>query len=157
MDQREAEKLVNTGLEALELTDVFLVDLRIRGNKFEVFLDSDEGITFQKCQRLSRWMEASLDETLVLGNDYTLEVSSAGVGSPLRLLRQYPKNIGKIIDIKHRDGQTLRGVLKSVEGEVIGVEVEKKITEGKKTKKVTVIETVRFEDIIESKIKITFN
>lgn len=157
MERKEAEKLVNSGLEALELTDVFLVDLRIRGNKLEVFLDSDEGITFQKCQRLSRWMEASLDETLVLGNEYTLDVSSSGVGSPLRLLRQYPKNIGKIIDIKFGEGQSLRGILKSVEGEIIGVEVEKKITEGKKTKKVTVIETVRFEDIIESKIKITFN
>jgi ribosome maturation factor RimP len=157
MERKEAENLINTGIEALEMTDVFLIDLRIRGNKFEVFLDSDEGITFQKCQRLSRWLEASLDASLVLGNDYTLEVSSAGVGSPLRFLRQYPKNIGKIIDVKYGEGLAVRGVLKSVEGNLIGIEVEKKVTEGKKTKKVTVIETVRFEDIIESKIKITFN
>ncbi len=157
MERKEAENFINTGIEALEMTDVFLTDFRIRGNKFEVFLDSDEGITFQKCQRLSRWLEASLDASLVLGNDYILEVSSAGVGSPLRLLRQYPKNIGKIIDVKCGEGQAVRGVLKSVEGNLIGIEVEKKVTEGKKTKKVTVIETVRFEDIIESKIKITFN
>lgn len=157
MDKKSAENLVSKGIEALEMVDVFLVDVRLTGNKLEVFLDSDEGITVQKCQRLSRWLEAELDTSLILGNDYLLEVSSAGVGSPLRLLRQYPKNVGRIIDIKVMDGRSFRGVLKKVEQNLISVEVEKKVLEGKKTKKVLEIEIVKFEDIIESKIKISFN
>jgi len=157
MDKKSAENLVSKGIEALEMVDVFLVDVRLTGNKLEVFLDSDEGITVQKCQRLSRWIESELDTSLVLGNDYLLEVSSAGVGSPLRLLRQYPKNVGRIIDIKVMDGRSFRGVLKKVEQNLISVEVEKKVLEGKKTKKVLEVEIVKFEDIIESKIKISFN
>lgn len=157
MDKNSAENLVSKGIEALEMVDVFLVDVRLTGNKLEVFLDSDEGITVQKCQRLSRWIEASLDASLELGNDYLLEVSSAGVGSPLRLLRQYPKNIGRIIDVKVNDGKSFRGVLRRVEQNMVTVEVEKKVLEGKKTKKVLAEEIVKFEDIIESKIKISFN
>ena len=153
----DIEKLVEKGLAELDFADTFLIDIKIKSNKIEVFLDSDEAISFHTCKRLSRWMEAVLDENKAFGENYTLEVSSAGVGSPLKLLRQYPKNIGRIIDIRHSDGKNVNGVLKKVEGNLVFVEYEIKVKEGKKNKKVIVTDEIKFEDIIESKIKISFN
>lgn len=153
----DIEKLVEKGLAELDFADTFLIDIKIKSNKIEVFLDSDEAISFHTCKRLSRWMEAVLDENKAFGENYTLEVSSAGVGSPLKLLRQYPKNIGRIIDIRHSDGKNVKGVLKKVEGNLVFVEYEIKVKEGKKNKKIIVTDEIKFEDIIESKIKISFN
>ena len=153
----ELEKLISEGLSELEYKDCYLVDLRIRNNKIEIFLDSDEGISFLKCQKLSRWLEAIFDEKKTFGEKYILEVSSSGVGSPLKMLKQYPKNIGRTIDIKNRPEKHTRGILKKVEENLIFVEFEVKVKEGKKNKKVIMTEEIKFVDIIESKIKISFN
>ncbi len=157
MQYPEIEKLVDQGLTELGLMDMYLIECRIKGNKVEIFLDSDEGVSFLKCQKLSRWIEAILDEKKIFGENYILEVSSAGVGSPLKLLRQYPKNIGRIIDIKYGAGQQVKGTLTEVIGNIIHVNYETKVKEGKKNKKISVTEQIKFEEIIESKIKISFN
>ncbi len=157
MHNLEFEKLIESGLRELEFEDTYLVDLKIKNNKIEVYLDSDGGVSFLKCQKLSRWLEAILDENKVFGESYTLEVSSSGVGSPLKQLRQYPKNIGRIIDIKHSIDKNSKGTLTKVEEDKIFVEYETKVKEGKKNKKVMVTDEIKFEDIIESKIKISFN
>lgn len=153
----DIEKLVEKGLAELEFADTFLIEIKVKNNKIEVFLDSDGAISFLTCQKLSRWLEAVFDENKAFGENYTLEVSSAGVGSPLKLLRQYPKNIGRIIDIKHSEGKNTKGILRKVEGNLLFVEYEMKVKEGKKNKKVIVTDEIKFEDIIESKIKISFN
>lgn len=157
MQPLELENLIETGLAALELNDTYLVNVRVKNNKIEVFLDSDTGIDFIKCQKLSRWLEAVLDEKKTFGENYILEVSSSGVGSPLLLLRQYPKNIGRLIEIKYSDNKQVKGYLKDVQGDVISVEYETKTKEGKKNIKSIITEQIKFEDIIESKIKISFN
>ncbi|HRO07550.1 MAG TPA: ribosome maturation factor [Saprospiraceae bacterium] len=157
MQPLELENLIETGLAALELHDTYLVNVRVKNNKIEVFLDSDTGIDFIKCQKLSRWLEAVLDEKKTFGENYILEVSSSGVGSPLLLLRQYPKNIGRLIEIKYSDNKQVKGYLKDVQGDVISVEYETKTKEGKKNIKSIITEQIKFEDIIESKIKISFN
>ena len=157
MQYPEIEKLVEKGLTELGLVDMYLTDCRIRGNKVEIFLDSDDGVSFLKCQKLSRWIEAVFDENKTFGDSYTLEVSSAGVGSPLKQLRQFPKNIGRIIDITYGTGQQVKGTLTAVDGNIIHVQYETKVKEGKKNKKISVTEQIKFEDIIESTIKISFN
>jgi ribosome maturation factor RimP len=157
MHNSEIEKLIEKALIELEFSDTYLVDLKIKNNKIEIFLDSDEGVNFLKCQKLSRWLEAIFDEKKTFGEIYILEVSSAGVGSPLKMLKQYPKNIGRIIDIKYEGNKNAKGILKKVEGNLISVEYEIKVKEGKKNKKVIVTDVIKFEDIIESKIKISFN
>jgi len=83
----QIEKLV---AEKLENKDVFLVDIRIRhGNRISVFLDSDTGVNIKTCAELSRYIEFNLDRE---SEDFELEVSSAGLDQPLKLLRQYVKN-----------------------------------------------------------------
>lgn len=157
MDTTALDRLVEEGLEQLGFTDCFIVHTRIHLPKIEVFLDSDSYIDFNRCQKLSRWLEAHFDSTGDFGDNYILEVSSAGVGSPLRFLRQYIKNKGRLIDIKYGDNQRVKGTLADVEGEVILVQYEDKIKEGKKNKKVTVTERIPYSDIKEAKIKISFN
>jgi ribosome maturation factor RimP len=157
MQLPEIDKLINQGLTELQLSDLYLIECRIKGNKIEIFLDSDEGVSFLKCQKLSRWLEAIFDEKKTFGDNYILEVSSAGVGSPLKFLRQYQKNIGRIIDIKYGTGNQVRGILSAVIDDMIHVTYETKVKEGKKNKKITVTEQIKFNDIIESKIKISFN
>ena len=149
--------MINQGLTEQNLSDMYLIDCRIKGNKIEIFLDSDEGVSFLKCQKLSRWLEAVFDEKKTFGDNYVLEVSSAGVGSPLKFLRQYQKNIGRIIDIKYGTGNQVRGILSTVIDDMIHVTYETKVKEGKKNKKITVTEQIKFNDIIESKTKISFN
>jgi len=157
MQVEALQQLVEQGLNEIGYSDIYLVELKITSNKIEIFLDSDEGITFLKCQKLSRWLEAIFDEKQYFGPSYTLEVSSSGVGSPLKQLRQYAKNIGRSIDIRHRPDKKSKGLLKEVNGNIIVVEYEDKIKEGKKNKKIIVRDEIKFEDIIESRIKVSFN
>jgi ribosome maturation factor RimP len=155
MDTQALQGLINKCLEDLEFTDTFLVDCKINGNKIEVFLDSDNGISFGTCHRVSRFLEAEFDTSKVFGESYTLDVSSPGVGSPLKMLRQYPKNVGRTIEVKTAE-KTSRGTLTKVENGNIFVEYETKVKEGKKNKKLIVTDEISYDNILESKIKIKF-
>lgn len=72
--------------------DCFVVEVKQHAtNKLEVFIDSDDSITFEKCRKISRYLEEFLDKYLWLGEKYTLDVSSPGISRPLVLKRQYQK------------------------------------------------------------------
>jgi len=63
--------------------DCFNVEIELKpGQKLYVFADSDTGMTFEKCQKLSRFLESHLDTNGWLGDKYLLEVSSPGIGRP---------------------------------------------------------------------------
>lgn len=156
MEVSELFELATKGLRELSFEDTFVVRTKINNTKVEVFLDSDEFVDFYKCQKLSRWLEAIFDEKKYFGEKYTLEVSSAGVGSPLIFLRQYPKNIGRIIEVTTNAGDKVKGTLKDVKDNHIFVVYEETVKEGKKNKKVIIEKEFLFEDILESKIKISF-
>lgn len=138
-------------------SDCFLVDLKLHAhNKLDVFLDSDFGISFEQCQRISRYLEQYLDEEQWLGEKYVLEVSSPGVTRPLKMHRQYPRNIGRKVEVKLKDGDERTGILKEVEEDTITLEEKVRIKEGKR-KKTEVIETeISFSSIEQTKVKITF-
>src|SRR5690625_6116677 len=73
-------------------------------------MGSDSGMTLAKCQAFSRHIESYLDETLVLGEKYELDVSSPGLDRPLKLVRQYHNNIGRDLKVWLEDGTTVRGM-----------------------------------------------
>jgi ribosome maturation factor RimP len=139
-------------------TDCFLVDMNLNtaGNKLEVFIDSDSGITFEKCQSVSRHLETYLDEEKPLGEKYTLEVSSPGVDRPLKLPRQYHKNIGRKVEVTPKEGKPQTGTLVEVTDFAITIEEKVKIREGKKTRRELVQTLIPFEDIEKTIVKITF-
>jgi len=138
--------------------DCFLVDIKLQesNNKLEVFVDSDTGINYVKCQKLSRYLEQYIDEGKWLGEKYILEVSSPGLTRPLKFNRQYKKNIGRKVLVKLKSGEKQEGELKEVSETNIVIEQKVKVKEGKK--KVTKVLTIPilFDDIKETKIKITF-
>ena len=156
MIEDKIEKLIHQAINELEYNDCFLVDLKVNNTRVEIFLDSDESVTFEKCRKISRMIEAVLDEEQWLGEKYTLEVSSAGVGKPLKFTRQYIKNIGRKIEVKKLDGEKIKGELVGADDEKVSVKFEETIKEGKKKKKVETVVEVPREEIKESKIKVSF-
>ena len=144
------EAIVSECLKLEELNEVFLVDIVHNGTKLQIFVDTDNGINFRTCQRLSRQIEAVLDETLLLGEKYTLEVSSPGISRPLKFLRQYHRNIGREIIVSLKDGNIVEGTLKNVENDLLTV------TSPGKNKKETINHEIRFDAVESSKISISF-
>lgn len=137
------------------MDNCFFVDARNQGKKVEVFVDRDGGISFDVCHRLSRYLESFFDEDKRFGEDYILEVSSPGVGSPLKMPRQYKNNIGRTIAVKTTEGKT-EGILRAADDQSIVVETTETVkTDGKKKKEV-VNHNFQYLDIIEAKIKISF-
>lgn len=142
-----------------EFTDCFLIDIELKGanQRVEVYLDSDEGISFRKCQRISRYLEAHLDEEGWLGEKYTLEVSSPGVKRPLKFPRQFPKHIGRKLEVKTTDGEKFVGKLKEVTDSKIALAWTERIKEGKKKKNVDMEKEIPFSVIDKAIVKISFN
>jgi ribosome maturation factor RimP len=135
----------------------FLIDVNLHGKFLEVIMDADAGIQLGQCQKLSRYLESELDVNLWLGEEYTLEVSSPGVERPLKFARQYPRNVGRNIEVKYGVENIIKlGVLKSATNEQIVVEETVKRKEGRKniTEKVDI--TIPFDAIQKAVIQLIF-
>ena len=84
-------------LEHLQDTDKFLVQVMVKpANKILVFIDSDTNVTIADCVSLSRFIESKLDRET---EDFELSVSSSGLDQPLLILRQYIKNLNKLVEV----------------------------------------------------------
>lgn len=141
-----------------EFADFFVVEIKLeqKTNRLEIYLDSDSGIDFTKCQRISRYLETYLDEGGWLGEQYVLEVSSPGVGRPLKFARQYPRNIGRTLEVTLREGEPRKGILHAVNPSGIVLEEEIKIKEGKKNRKELIHTVIPFEHIAKAVVKVSF-
>lgn len=94
--KEKVSELLKAGLE--EKPSIFLIDLTITDAfKIIVTLDGDNGVTLQDCIDISRAIEHNLDRE---EQDFSLEVASGGVSAPLKLVRQYKKNIGRTLQVK---------------------------------------------------------
>ncbi len=113
------EKLLSDALTTKfteeEYEDYYLVDIVVKKNdKVEVYIDSDTTLNIRNCQRISRHLEHLIEENGWLGEKYTLDVSSPGVDRPLKLHRQYKKNIGRRIRVISDEDETIEGRLTAV-------------------------------------------
>ena len=104
--------------------DYFLVDVRIKPtNNVKVFIDGDQGISIEKCVQYNRALYKKLEESgLFPTGDFSLEVSSPGLDEPLKLLRQYRKNVGRQVELILQDGSKKEGRLLEVSEDGIIVE-----------------------------------
>ena len=133
-------------------SDVFLVDLAIKtGNQIAVFIDGDQRVNIETCRELNHFLNESLDRDT---EDFDLTVSSAGADRPLKLPRQFKKNIGYSLDIVTKTGEKLSGVV--LQANETGIELE--IPPIKKIKKDPEIKIVslKYSDIKSAKEVITF-
>jgi len=130
----------------------FLVEVKITaGNNVKVFIDKDEGANIDKLVKLNRSLYKRLEESGIFpGNDFALEVSSPGLDEPLKLTRQYVKNIGRDVEVILKDGQKIEGKLLGANDREIVVEILK----GKK--KESIQHNIAIENIKHTKIQIKF-
>jgi ribosome maturation factor RimP len=98
--------------EHIQGSDIFLVDVQVKpGNTIRVHLDTPDGISIDECVKISRFVNESLDRD---EEDYSLEVSSPGLGGKFMVKQQYQKNVGREIEVLYTDGIKIRGKLVSV-------------------------------------------
>ena len=137
-----------------ETKDIFLVSVSVKPtNNIKVYLDADAGLNIDKCVKINRAMYRVMEEEgWYPDGNFSLEVSSPGVDEPLKLLRQYKKNIGRKVEVTIADDTKTEGKLVGAAEEAIEVE----ITEGKNKKAITTVKTVAFADIKQVKILISF-
>ncbi|MDR0872378.1 MAG: ribosome assembly cofactor RimP [Prevotellaceae bacterium] len=123
--------------------DLFLVDVQITADKrILVEIDTDNGgVSIDTCIALSRYITAEFEEEI---GDYELEVASAGVGQPFKILRQYTKHIGKEVEVLTKNGVKHTGVLQEVTPDGFAIETTKKIKLPDAKRKTEVTENVRF-------------
>jgi len=109
--------------------ELFLVDLVLKGTignqKLLVILDGDNGVNIDDCGRISRALGNFIEENNLIQERYFLEVSSAGLDHPIKLERQYKKNIGRTVKVKTTDLIEVEGLLLDSDKEMIKVRVEK--------------------------------
>jgi len=139
---------------------LFLVDISVssakNSQKVLVHLDGDEGVNIDICAEISRQLGAMLEEENLISGSFTLEVSSPGLDLPLKLHRQYRKNIGRKIKVLTEDNETRKGVLKEVGEEQI-VMLEEMPAKGAKKKKDNVKEvSIPFENIKKTNVLASF-
>ncbi len=141
--------------QSLADQDHFLVDLVVNSKsnpiKITVVLDGDKGISIDDCATVSRTFAALLDEENSLEN-YALEVTTPGLDQPLKLKRQYVKNIGREVKIQLKDKKIERGKLVESTEDTVVIEHEVKEGKQKEIKKTT----FTFEEIERTLVEVSF-
>ena len=134
--------------------EYFLVSLRIKPtNNVKVYLDGDNGLPIEKCVYFNRQLYKLIDESnLFPPGEFSLEVSSPGVDEPLKMHRQYNKNIGRLVEVIFIDGTKKEGKLvQAAENDIIIEE-----TTGKGKKAVTQQVVIPFNNIKTTTVQIQF-
>ena len=153
IDRNVVSGIVN---EWLEDKEYFLVDVSVTpDDKIVVEIDHAEGVWIDDCVELSRFIESKLDRE---EEDYELEVGSAGIGQPFKVLQQYLIHIGKEVEVLTREGKKLEGVLKDANEENMAVTIQKKVKlEGSKRPKMVEEDvTYKYDEIKYTKYLISF-
>ena len=153
MDKKKIQDLLEEALA--ENKSLFLIDLSFSAdNRIQIVVDGDTGVPLNECIRINRAIENSFEEEEV---DFALEVTSPDIAEPLKVKRQYLKNLNRILKVKTND-VVLEGTLSEVNEENIVLTWKarepKPIGKGKVTVEKTA--TVAFQDIKEAKVKIIF-
>ena len=135
---------------------LFLIDLSVsESNKIIITLDGDTGVNLQDCITISRAVEQELDKDEL---DFSLEVASAGVSSPLKFVRQYKKNIGRKLKVQTISNEVIEALLTDADEEAATFSWKarepKKIGKGKET--VEKILRLPYGEIKESIVLISF-
>ena len=138
----EKEKIANLIEAYLKESDNYLVDVSVGvGNAISVEIDNDANVNIDDCVALSRYLESQLDRET---EDFELTVSSTGLTSPFKTLRQYKKYEGQTVEVLSKGGQKLSGVLKSSDDDGFAIVITKKVKLNGAKRKTEVEEEVRF-------------
>lgn len=141
----DPQKLKATVETTLQGTDAFITGITVSpDNIIDVEIDADTSVDIDTCVAVNRAIEAAFSRD---DEDYELRVGSAGITTPLKVARQYVKNIGHELEVLTADGRKVRGELTEVspDGTAFTLAVARKIKpEGKKRPEL-VVQPERFE------------
>ena len=143
----EIKELLAVAERALEGTDMFVVDCTITpDNTIDLVLDSDTSVSIDACAMLNRAIGEAFDRD---EEDYSLTVASAGIGEPLKLVRQYRKLVGESVEVLLKSGIKILATLDEVTDDAITISYDEAIVvEGKKKKQMQrTSHTYTFEEI----------
>jgi ribosome maturation factor RimP len=147
-------KLLNDALS--EKQEIFLIDVTISDSyKIIVTLDGDKGVNLQDCIYISRVIENNLDRE---EHDFSLEVASVGVGSPLKMIRQYKKNVGRTLIVKTSEEKIEAELVEANDEYIVlswSAREPKKVGKGKET--VQKRQEIPYLEIKEAIVTINFN
>lgn len=138
----EKNVLIDYTEEYLKDSASYLADVSIgTGNVITVEIDNDNGVNIDDCVALSRYLESKFDRDT---EDFELTVTSAGLTSPFKTLRQYKKYEGQEIEVLTKDGKKLSGVLKSSDESGFILTITKKVKPEGAKRKMEVQEDMHF-------------
>jgi len=151
-----AESVQRTVERHLEGTPHFLVAVDVRpGNKVVVEVDNDQAITIEELAQLNR---AVRDDLGPEADDLEIQFSSPGIGRPFKVMRQYHKHMGRLVDLDLVDGRTLRGLLDGVDEQAVTLRIQHPSkVKGRLPKLDEEPTVVPFAEIKATKATITFN
>ena len=120
----DKQQVIDLTKEWLADKEYFLVDVIIsKDDKITVEIDHAEGVWIEDCVELSRHIGTGLGED---GDDYELEVGSAGLGQPFKVTQQYVNHIGLEVEVLTKDGKKLKGILKAANEQEFVLTISKK-------------------------------
>lgn len=133
---------------------LFIVDISISfQNNIEIIIDGDNYVSINDCTDVSRFVESFLNRDI---EDYSLIVSSPDANKPLKISRQYPKHIGKKIQILTNENKEYKGTLTAADEKEITILTEIKNKENKKNKIIKEEIKISFQSIKKAKILLPF-
>lgn len=153
IDKQKVEAIVEQWLAG---KDYFLTDVQVSDDdRIVVEIDHKDGVWIDDCVELSQFIEAHLDRE---EEDYELEVGSAGIGQPFKVMQQYLNHVGDEIEVITTGGEKMQGVLTGAKEDEIVVEVKTKVKpEGSKRPKIIdVANTIPLEEVKEARAVIKF-
>lgn len=135
----DCEKIKAIAREQMAQGPLYVVDCTCSpANEVELTIDSDSSVSIEECVELSRRINEAFEDT---DEDFSLTVSSAGIGQPLRVLRQYLKLIGRPVEVLLAGGTKILATLLAADAESITLSYEEKVAvEGKKRKQTVAVE-----------------
>ena len=151
IDKNVVRKFVD---EWLSDKEYFLVGIEISpDDKIVVEIDHADGVWIEDCVALSRYIEERLSRD---EEDYELEVGSAGLGQPFKVVQQYMNFVGKEVEVMDADGKKYQGVLKSVDGNDFVVTVKVKVEGKKRPQLMDVDHAFKMDNVKYTKYLISF-
>lgn len=154
MDLKDIEDLIDKVINKYD--DLFILDHNIsKENDIKIVIDGDRPINITDCKKINLEIEKKIDEAEI---NASVQVTSPGVDEPLKVKRQYYKNIGRKLQIK-TDKETYKANLENVSDSHIDIAWKSREKKAKGKGKITVEkkESIAFQDIIEAKVMINFN
>ena len=143
----DIKEIIAVAEKALEGTDMFVVDCTITpDNTIDLTIDSDTSVSIDACATINHAIGDAFDRDQ---EDYSLTVASAGIGEPLKLVRQYRKLVGESVEVLLKSGVKILATLDELSDEAITISYDEAVVvEGKKKKQMQrTTHTYSFDEI----------